>query len=128
MKKWIWTRKQKQKLLNELKSDIYTTLKHVETWMSSCESREQLQSVLNFLEQKISQYDYILSNYHIVFWYTNSIYDEIKEYLFSHIKYLEEINNDILNEINEYELEIQKHQKEAAVIRGFEKIFYEEED
>ena len=128
MKKWIWTRKQKQKLLNELKSDIYTTLKHVETWMSSCESREQLQSVLNFLEQKISQYDYILSNYHIAFWYTNSIYDEIKEYLFSHIKYLEEINNDILNEINEYELEIQKHQKEAVVIRGFEKIFYEEED
>ena len=128
MKKWIWTRKQKQKLLNELKSDIYTTLKHVEVWMNSCESREQLQSILNFLEQKISQYDYILSSYNIVFWYTNSIYNEIKDYLFSHIKYLEEINNDILSEINEYEIELEKSQKSAPTIRGFEKIFYEEED
>ena len=127
MKKWIWTRKQKQKLLNELKSDIYTTLKHVEVWMNSCESREQLQSILNFLEQKISQYDYILSSYNIVFWYTNSIYNEIKDYLFSHIKYLEEINNDILSEINEYEIELEKSQKSAPTIRGFEKIFYEED-
>ena len=128
MKKWIWTRKQKQKSLNELKSDIYTTLKHVEVWMNSCESREQLQSILNFLEQKISQYDYILSSYNIVFWYTNSIYNEIKDYLFSHIKYLEEINNNILSEINEYEIELEKSQKSAPTIRGFEKIFYEEED
>ena len=83
---------------------------------------------MNFLEQKISQYDYILSSYNIVFWYTNSIYNEIKDYLFSHIKYLEEINNDILSEINEYEIELEKSQKSAPTIRGFEKIFYEEED
>ena len=127
MKNWIWTRKQKQKLLNELKSNIYTTLKQVETWMISCESREQLQCVLNFLEQKVSQYDYMLSKYHIAFWYTNSIYDEIKEYLFSHIKYLEEINNDILNEMMEYEAEIEKSKKETVVGRGFEKIFYEDD-
>ena len=128
MKKWIWIRKQKQKLLNELKSDIYTTLKHVEVWMDSCESREQLQSILNFLEQKISQYDYILSSYNIVFWYTNSIYNEVKEYLFSHMHQIEDIHNGVVEEINEYELEIEKLKKKSPTIRGFEKIFYEEED
>ena len=128
MKKWIWTRKQKQKLLNDLKSNIYTTLKHVEVWIDSCESREQLQSILNFLEQKISQYDYILSSYNIVFWYTNSIYNEVKEYLFSHMHQIEDIHNGVVEEINEYELEIEKLKKKSPAIRGFEKIFYEEED
>lgn len=125
MKKWIWTRKQKQKLLNELKSDIYTTLKQVESWIDGCESREQLQSVINFIEQKISQYDYILSSYNIVLWYEKSIYDEIKEYLFSHVKQIEEIHNGILEEINCYEQEL--NTKHPVTIMGFEKIFKEED-
>ena len=128
MKKWIWTRKQKQKLLHDLKSDVYTTLNVVESWIKSCENRDQLQSIINFLDRKISQYDYILSSYNIVFWYTNSIYDEVKEYLFSHVKQLEENYTEILNEINECEIELEKSQKSAPTIRGFEKIFYEEED
>lgn len=127
MKKWIWTRKQKQKLLHDLKSDIYTTLNVVESWIESCENREQLQSIINFLDRKVSQYDYILSSYNIVFWYTNSIYNEVKEYLFSHVKQLEENYTEILNEINEYEIELEKSQKSAPTIRGFEKIFYEED-
>lgn len=127
MKKWIWTRKQKQKLLHDLKSDIYTTLNIVESWIESCENREQLQSIINFLDRKVSQYDYILSSYNIVFWYTNSIYNEVKEYLFSHVKQLEENYTEILNEINEYEIELEKSQKSAPTIRGFEKIFYEED-
>lgn len=128
MKKWIWTRKQKQKLLHDLKSNIYTTLNIVESWIKSCETRDQLQSILNFLEQKISQYDYILSSYNIVFWYTNSIYNEVKEYLFSHMHQIEDIHNDVVSEINEYELEIEKLKKKSPTIRGFEKIFHEEED
>lgn len=127
MKKWIWTRKQKQKLLHDLKSDIYTTLNVVESWIESCENREQLQSIINFLDGKVSQYDYILSSYNIVFWYTNSIYNEVKEYLFSHVKQLEENYTEILNEINECEIELEKSQKSAPTIRGFEKIFYEED-
>jgi hypothetical protein len=127
MKKRIWTRKQKQKLLHDLKSNIYTTLTVVETWIGSCENREQLQSIINFLDRKVSQYDYILSSYNIAFWYTNSIYNEVKEYLFSHVKQLEENYTGILNEINEYEIELEKSQKSAPTIRGFEKIFYEEE-
>lgn len=121
MNKWIWTRKQKQKLLNELKSDIYTTLKVVETWVESCESRDQLQSIINFLDRKISQYDYILSGYRIAFWYTKSVYDEVKEYLFSHIKQIEGIHSEILEEINY--LEQETNTKKPIVIRGFEKIF-----
>lgn len=127
MKKWIWTRKQKQKLLHDLKSDIYTTLNVVESWIESCENREQLQSIINFLDRKVSQYDYILSSYNIVFWYTNSIYNEVKEYLFSHVKQLEENYTEVLNEINEYEMELEKTRKTAPTIRGFEKIFYEED-
>lgn len=128
MKKWIITRKQKQKLLHDLKSNIYTTLNIVESWIKSCETRDQLQSIINFLDYKVSQYDYILGNYNIAFWYTNSIYNEIKEYLFSHMHQIEDIHNGIANEITEYELEIEKLKKKSPTIRGFEKIFHEEED
>jgi hypothetical protein len=41
---------------------------------------------------------------------------------------IEDIHNGVVNEINEYELEIEKHKKKSPTIRGFEKIFYEEED
>lgn len=128
MKKWIVTRKQKQKLLHDLKSNIYTTLNIVESWIKSCETRDQLQSIINFLERKIFQYEYILRNYNIAFWYTNSIYKEVQEYLFSHMHQIEDIHNSVWNEINEYELEIEKNEKKSPIIRGFEKVFYEEED
>ena len=59
--------------------NIYTTLNIVESWIKSCETRDQLQSIINFLDYKVSQYDYILGNYNIAFWYSNSIYNEIKE-------------------------------------------------
>ena len=117
MRKLIWTKKQKQKLLNELKSNIYTTLKVVETWVESCESQDQLQSIINFLDRKVSQYDYILSSYNIALWYADSIYDEVKEYLFSHIKQIEGIHNEILEEINCLEQEM--NTKKPIVIRGF---------
>ena len=117
MNKLIWTKKQKQKLLNELKSDIYTTLKVVESWVESCESRDQLQSIIDFLDRKVSQYDYILSSYNIAFWYTNSIYDDVKEYLFSHIKQIEGIHSEVLEEINYLEQEM--NAKKPIVIRGF---------
>ena len=122
MKKWIITRKQKQKLLHDLKSNIYTTLNIVESWIKSCETRDQLQSIINFLDYKVSQYDYILGNYNIAFWYTNSIYNEIKEYLFSHIKQLEELHNSILEEIVEIEKQIELEQKRIRIV-GFKRIF-----
>jgi hypothetical protein len=73
---------------------------------------------MSFIYNKIKQYDCILDNTFIIFWYQNSIYQEIKQYLYLCIHDIEDLHNDKLNELQNIEDKNNKL-KNPVIIKGF---------
>lgn len=113
----VWTRKQKNQLLHDLKNDIYNECQVIKRWVESCDNIEQLQNIIYFINDKVNQYHIILDNTFIVFWYSDTIYREVREFLFECIKDIEELHNDVVNELKE--IEEAKNKKYPIVIKGF---------
>lgn len=113
----VWTKKQKNQLLLDLKNNIYNECQVIKRWVESCDNIEQLQNIIYFINDKVNQYHIILDNTFIVFWYSDTIYREVREFLFECIKDIEELHNDVVNELKE--IEEAKNKKYPIVIKGF---------
>lgn len=113
----VWTRKQKKQLLHDLKSNIYNECQVIKRWVKSCDNTGQLQNIIYFINDKVNQYHIILDNTFIVFWYSNAIYGEVREFLFECIKDIEELHNDMVNELKY--IEELNNKKPPVIIKGF---------
>ena len=117
MKKVIWTRKQQRNLLHDLKSKVYNEFVVINRWIESCENREQLQNIINFMSFKIDIYHNILDGYELDIASSVVIYKDFKEFFDSILRNSEVIYNRVLEEL--IEKEQQENIKKTIVIRGF---------
>lgn len=117
MKKVIWTRKQQRNLLHDLKNKVYNEFVVINRWIESCENREQLQNIINFMSFKIDIYHNILDSYELDIASSLVIYKDFRKFLYPIISNSETIYNSVLEEI------IEKEQRESIkkpiVVRGF---------
>ena len=107
MKKVIWTRKQQRNLLHDLKNKVYNEFVVINRWIESCENREQLQNIINFMSFKIDIYHNILDSYELDIVSSLVIYKDFREFLNLIIFNSETIYNSVLEEI------IEKEQQES---------------
>ena len=117
MKRVIWTRKQRKNLLHDLKSKVYNEFVIINRWIESCENREQLQNIINFMSFKIDIYYNILDSYELDIASSLIIYKDFRDFFDSILKNTETIYNNILEEI--IEREQQENIKKTIVIKGF---------
>lgn len=117
MKKVIWTRKQQRNLLHDLKSKVYNEFVVINRWIKSCENREQLQNILNFMSFKIDIYHNMLDSYELDIISSLVIYKDFRDFFDSILQNSETIYNRVLEEI--IEKEQQENIKKTIVIKGF---------
>lgn len=117
MKKVIWTRKQQRNLLHDLKNKVYNEFAIINRWIESCENKEQLQNIINFMSFKIDIYHNILDSYELDIASSLVIYKDFRKFLYPIISNSEAIYNRVLEEI--IEKEQQKSIKKPIVIKGF---------
>lgn len=117
MKKVIWTRKQQRNLLHDLKSKVYNEFVVINRWIESCENREQLQNILNFMSFKIDIYHNILDSYELDIISSLVIYKDFRDFFDSILQNSETIYNRVLEEI--IEKEQQENIKKPIIIKGF---------
>ena len=117
MKKVIWTRKQQRNLLHDLKNKVYNEFAVINRWIESCENREQLQNIINFMSFKIDIYHNILDSYELDIASSLVIYKDFRKFLYPIISNSEIIYNRVLEEI--IEKEQQKSIKKPIVVKGF---------
>lgn len=117
MKKVIWTRKQQRNLLRDLKNKVYNEFVVINRWIESCENREQLQNIINFMSFKIDIYHNILDSYELDIASSLVIYKDFRKFLYPIISNSEAIYNRVLEEI--IEKEQQESIKKPIVVKGF---------
>lgn len=117
MKKVIWTRKQQRNLLRDLKNKVYNEFVVINRWIESCENRDQLQNIINFMSFKINIYHNILDSYELDIISSLVIYKDFRDFFDSILQNSETIYNRVLEEI--IEKEQQESNKKSIVIKGF---------